>query len=164
MSERSQACQDALAAIEQDPLELPPAVMAHVARCPACAEARVQWLAMEEAPQALAPAGYFDQLPGRILGKLPARPVRTGQHRWLWAMAASLMVAVGLGGFLLGRANREPMVEATLAPATQDQALPQVLPETPFHIDDDDLSQVRQLSPEAARALIQRMDAKDAKR
>ena len=164
MSERSQACLAALAAIERDPLDLPPAEAAHVARCPACAEARVQWLALEEAPQALAPAGYFDQLPGRILGKLPARPIRRDQHRWLWAMAAALLVAVGAGGFLLGRVNRGPMVEATLAPAGQDLAPPQVLPETPFHLDDDDLSQVRQLSPEAAKALINRMDAKDAQK
>ena len=163
MSERSQACREALAAIEQDPLELPPAVAAHVARCPACAEARVQWLAMEDAPPALAPDAYFDQLPGRILGKLPARPASRGQHRWLWAMAAALLVAVGVGGFFLGRVNREPMVEATLAPSVQDPAEAQALPETPFHLGDDDMTQVRQLSPEAARDLIKRLDTEAAK-
>jgi len=163
MSERSQACQAALAAIEQDPLELPPDAAAHVARCPACAEARVQWLAMEDAPAALAPAGYFDQLPGRIVGKLPARPASRGQQRWLWAMAAALLVAVGVGGFFLGRVNREPLVEATLAPGVQDRAEPQVLPETPFHLGDDEMTQVRQLSPEAARDLIKRLDPEDTK-
>jgi hypothetical protein len=161
MKELAPACLEALAAIEADPLALPPAVEAHVASCVACAEARVAWLAMDEAPAAQAPAGYFDHLPGRILRKLPARPRRLGLQPFLWALAAGLLLTVGAGGFWLGRANRQPLVEATNALPAQD--LPTALPESPFQEGDDVMAQVRTLSPEETKALLDTLDAKTTK-
>ena len=150
----SPACLEALAAIERDPLDLPAAVEVHLRTCVACSEARVLWLAMEDAPPALAPAGYFDHLSGRVLRKLPARTSWRGQRTLLWALAASMLLAVGAGGFWLGRANRQPVVEATLAPPSKDSTLP----DTPFQEGDDEVSQLHQLSPEEAKALLDRLE------
>jgi hypothetical protein len=160
VNQPSPSCLEALAAIEIDPLALPPAVEAHLEICAACAEARVAWLALEEAPPAQAPAGYFEHLPGRVLRKLPSRP-RLLRKPLLWALAAGLLMAVGAGGFWLGQANRKPLVEATLAPAPQE--LPSALPETPFLEGDDVMTQLHQLSPEEAQAAIDRLDPKGAK-
>jgi anti-sigma factor RsiW len=156
----SMPCSEALLAIEADPLDLAPAVEAHLRTCVACSEARVNWLAMEEAPQALAPAGYFDHLPDRILRKLPAKPVRQPRHSLLWALAAGLLLAVGATGFYLGRVNRQPLVEATLAPAPQ---APATLPEVPFAEGDDVMAQVHTLSPEESKALLDRLEPKEGK-
>ncbi|BDU77209.1 hypothetical protein [Mesoterricola sediminis] len=154
-------CLEALKAIEADPLALPPAAEAHVARCPACAEARVTWLAMEEAPGALAPAGYFDRLPGRVLRKLPATRPALQRPALLWALAAGLMAAMGTGGFLLGRANRQPVVEASINPAAVPAAqdLPATLPDAPFQEGDEEITQLHNLSAEEAKALIDKADA-----
>ena len=160
MTELKPACLEALAAIETDPLDLPPAVAAHVSRCTACSEARVAWLALEDAPPAQPPAGYFDQLPARILRKLPARPRPQG-HAYLWALAAALLLAVGVGGFYLGRANSQPMEEASLASAPLERAT--TLPETPFLENDDTMTRLHKLKPEEAKALIDRLDAKESK-
>ena len=162
MTGRTQACLEALAAIEADPLALPPQVEAHVKSCMACSETRVAWLAMEDSAPVPVPAGYFDHLPDRILMKLPAKPRRGYLHPTLWALAAGLLVAVGAGGFLLGRANRQPMVEANLAPAPQE--LPAALPETPFLENDDTMAQLHKMSPKEAKALIDRLDAQEQKR
>ena len=161
MKELSQACLEALAAIEADPLALPPAVEAHVASCRACSEARVTWLAMEDAPAAQAPAGYFDHLPGRVLRKLPARPRRLGSQPVLWARAAGLIAAVGFGGYWLGQANKQPLVEATITTAPAE--LPATLPEAPFQEGDDTLAQVSTLTPAETKALMDRLDAKTPK-
>ena len=161
MNDRTQACLEALAAIETDPLELPPSVEAHVARCTTCSEARVAWLAMEDAPPALAPAGYFEHLPDRILMKLPARPRKGVLPPALWALAAGLLLAVGAGGFMVGRANRPPLAEATLAPAPQ--GLPGSQPETPFLENDDSMTQLHRMNPQEAKALLDRLDAKEQK-
>ena len=151
-----EACARALAEIEADPLALTPQAAAHLETCPACSEARVAWLAQEEDAPALAPAGYFERLPDRILAKLPAPPRRAPhRHLTLWALAAGLLAAVGVGGYLAGRANRAPMVEATLtAPAAE---LPQTLPDTPFQEGEDDYAQLPDLSPEEAHRLIERV-------
>ena len=149
-----EACRRSLAEIEADPLGLSEASEAHVRTCRACAETRVAWLAQEESV-ALAPQGYFEHLPGRILGKLPTRS-RRRPHLALWAMAAALLLTVGAGGFLAGRANRTPMVEATLvqpAPETRDATLP----DTPFQEAEDDYAQLPNLSPEEAHRLIDRV-------
>lgn len=152
MSER---CQQALKAIEADPLDLPEDVLAHLRTCVACREARVHWLAQEEVPAALAPAGYFEHLPQRILRKLPAR---RGSHRhtFLWLAAAGLALALGVGGYLVGRVQRAPMVEASLESTPAD--LSEFLPETPFDEGDEILSQFSDLSPEEAEAVLQRLD------
>ena len=83
-----EGCQRALAEIEGDPLQLSAAVEAHVDGCPSCAETRIAWLALQET-EAVAPAGYFERLPDRILSKLPAGPRRRRPHLALWAMAAA---------------------------------------------------------------------------
>jgi hypothetical protein len=153
-----EACLQALAKIEADPLELSGAAAAHVRACPACSEARVAWLAQEEA-SAQAPAGYFEQLPGRILSKLPAAPRRRRPYPVLWALAAGLLAAVGAGGFLAGRANRATMVEATLVqPAPEPHV---ALPDTPFLEGEEDYAQLPDLNPEQVHRFMERVRAQD---
>jgi hypothetical protein len=154
-----EACQRALAEIEADPLRLTAAAEAHVRACPACSETRIAWLALEDA-EALAPAGYFERLPDRILSKLPAGPRRRRPHLALWAMAAGLLLAVGTGGFWIGRANRTPMVEATLTPLPAMDPH-DALPDTPFQEGEDDYAQLPNLSAEQARMVIERVRNQD---
>jgi hypothetical protein len=151
-------CRAALADIEQDPLRLPMLSEAHVRTCVACAEVRVAWLAQADS-LAQAPPGYFDQLPDRILSKLPTRQ-RRRTHPVLWALAAALLLVVGGGGYWVGRANREPMVEATLAPAVQEH---DALPDTPFLEGEEDYAQLPNLSPEQAHQLIERVRGEEAR-
>lgn len=126
-----EACLRALDQIQADPLDLPGAVQAHVDQCPACAEAQVAWLTQEDSGLGLAPAGYFEQLPGRVLAKLPPRPRQARRKPLWWAAAAALFLAVGTGGFLVGLKHRtHAVIEATLAvpiPETYE-----ILPDTPF--------------------------------
>ena len=152
------ACLSALAEIETDPLRLTPASAAHVRACTACAETRIAWLAQEET-EALAPAGYFDSLPERILSKLPAGPRRRKPHLAIWAMAAAALLAVATGGFWAGRANRTPMVEATLIPVAVETH--DALPDTPFQEGEDDYAQLPNLSPEQARMVIERVSRQE---
>ncbi len=153
-----EACQRTLAALEADPLDPGRDAQAHLRGCPACAEARVIFLAQEEAPDSLAPAGYFDRLPGRILGKLP---VRQGLSRRLhglgWAAAAVLLMAASAGAFWAGRANRTPLVEANLPKPVDTVEI--TVPEEPFHDRDEEAAQLQTLSPSDMKALLQQMDA-----
>jgi len=156
-------CQAALQAIEADPLELTREARLHLQGCPACREARVHWLAQEDAPQALAPSGYFQNLPQRVLRKLPVRassPRR--QHPILWLAAGLLIATATAGGFMAGRVNRTPMMEASL-PAPQASEGREVVPVTPFRSEDDVLSQLSTLSPEETEALAKRLDAEAKK-
>lgn len=158
MTERPipEACLSALEAIQTDPLELPSEVEAHLRECPACREARILWLAQEEAPTALAPAGYFERLPERIRRKLPnRRPVSRFARLGLWAAAAALLAAMGLGGYLVGRSQRPPVVEATLPRTT----LPDELPEAPFQ-DESPLAEFQNLDDAKAQKVLQRLEAK----
>lgn len=151
-----EACRIALEAIQQDPLDLSPQILDHLRFCPACREARVQWLAQEEAPAALAPAGYFDRLPDRIQRKLPQRRRLGRAARFgLWAAASALLAGMGLGGYLVGRAQRAPVVEATLPKTT----LPEELPEAPFQ-EEDPLSQLQKLDETKARKVLDRLEAR----
>jgi hypothetical protein len=157
-----EACAQALAHIEVNPLDLPPEAEAHTLACPACFEARVAWLAQEDSdPVAAAPAGYFERLPDRILGKLPPprqqRPVALAHrgHLALWALAATLLAAVAVGGFWAGRANRAPLVEASVVPAAAE--VHETLPDAPFREAEDDYAQITDLSPEQARTLMERV-------
>ncbi|MDE3032233.1 MAG: hypothetical protein KGI56_01090 [Acidobacteriota bacterium] len=153
-----EACQRTLTALEADPLDPGRDAQAHLRCCPACAEARVLFLAQEEVPDPLAPAGYFDRLPGRILGKLP---VRQGLSRRLhglgWAAAAVLLMAASAGAFWAGRANRTPLVEANLPKPVDTVEI--TVPEEPFHDRDEEAAQLQTLSPSDMKALLQQMDA-----
>jgi hypothetical protein len=159
MSERlhpvPETCQQALAAIEADPLDLPLEVQGHLRNCAHCSEARVQWLAQEEFPSVLVPADYFERLPERVMRKLPSRR-RMGLHRhpWLWLAAAGLALALGVGGYLAGRVQQSPVLEAS---RPLDAA--EILADTPFHESDDVMSQFSNLSPEDAEAVLKRLDA-----
>ena len=129
--------------------------------CRACSEARVSYLAQEEAPEVLAPTGYFDRLPGRVLRKLP---LRTGLHRQLrpltWAAAAALLMAVGAGAFWAGRANRTPLVEATLPRQPDVMESTVSVADTPFHDREEDAAaQIQTLTPEEMTALLKRLNA-----
>ncbi len=152
-------CQATLTAIEQDPLELPIEVRHHLRGCAACTEARVHWLALEEAPHALAPAGYFDRLPERILRKLPTRTRRLQRHyRLLWAAAAAILMAgAGLGGFGLGKATRPPLVEAALPQHPSE--IQELMPDAPFQENEDAMSQLSNLSQEEAEAVLKRLES-----
>ena len=155
-----EACRQALAEIEADPLGLSPSAEAHVRACLACAEARVAWLAQEEVAAAQAPPGYFEHLPARILSKLPTTRRLRRPHLAIWALAATLLAAVGVGGYLAGRANRAPLVEATLAQPVQETH--ETLPDTPFQEGDEDYAQLPNLSPEQTRMVIQRVSQEDS--
>lgn len=103
------ACVPTMESVLVDPVDPGPEAEAHLKICRACSEVRVAYLAQEESPEALAPAGYFERLPERILRKLPARPrlhLRVGP--FAWGAAAALLMAVGAGAFWAGRANRTP--------------------------------------------------------
>lgn len=152
-----QACAPVLAAIEADPLDPGPEAQAHLRTCRACAEARICYLAQEENPEVLAPAGYFERLPERILRKLPARPPLHRRFGPLaWTAAATVLMAVGVGAFFAGRANRTPLVEATL-PRPQDTAeVP--ASDTPFHDREEDAAQIQALSPDEMKALLKHLD------
>lgn len=150
-------CATTLAAVQADPLEPGAEAERHMKICRACAETRIFYLAQEESSEVLAPAGYFDQLPGRVLRKLPAR---TALHRRMgplaWASAAAVLMAVGVGAFLAGRANRTPYVEATLPrPA---ETLEISIPDTPFHDREEEAAQLQTLSPDEMKALLKRLD------
>jgi hypothetical protein len=156
-----EACAATLSAVEADPLDPGPVAEAHLKVCTACAETRVFFLAQEDIADALAPAGYFDRLPGRILRKLPARPALHHRLGPLgWATAAALLMAVGAGAFLAGRANRTPYVEATLP--RQPDILEVSATDTPFHNHEEEASQIQTLSPEEMKALLKRLDAAPA--
>lgn len=150
------ACIPPMEAIQADPRNLPQWVEAHLRACPACAEARVLWLAQAEDPSPLAPAGYFDHLPQRVLRKLPPPRMRMRIHPSLLAAAGLLALVLGLGGFWLGRAHRTPVVEATL-PKTPLEAAP--ASEAPFHEGEIPYTSLDRLSPEESEALLERLES-----
>lgn len=153
-----EACSRTMEAVLKDPLNPGTPADTHMKTCGACSEARVAYLAQEEAPEALAPAGYFERLPERIQRKLP---LRTPAHRWRqplgWAAAAALLMAIGTASFWAGRANRTPLVEAALPRPTE--AVETTTSDTPFHNHEEDASQVQSLTPDEMKALLKRLDA-----
>jgi len=152
-----EACSRTMAAVLKEPLAPGASADTHMKTCSACSEARVAYLAQEEAPEALTPAGYFERLPERIQRKLP---LRAPAHRWRqplgWAAAAALLMAIGTASFWAGRANRTPLVEAALPrPA---EAVETTAPDTPFHNHEEDAAQVQALTPEEMKTLLKRLD------
>lgn len=156
----SDICSEALEAILIDPLDPGAEIEAHMQICRACSEARVAYLAQEEHPAVLAPAGYFERLPDRVLRKLPARPGLRHRVRPLaWAAAATVLMAVGAGAFWAGRANRTPLVEATLPRLPELLETSTTVSDTPFHDREEDAAQLQTLTPEEMKALLNRLDA-----
>jgi len=154
-------CRIALVAIESDPLDLPGSVLDHLRGCPACSEARVHWLAMTDHPAALAPAGYFDRLPARILGKLPAPRPALRPRGFLAAAAAIVLIATAAGAFWAGKANQTPFVEASLPKAPADTRETPV--DAPFQERDEILEPLQNLSPAEASALLKSLEQTDSK-
>ena len=156
----SEPCSRALEAILRDPLASGTEAEAHMQTCRACSEARVAYLAQEEFPPAPAPAGYFERLPGRILGKLPAPRLQVHTRRFYWGTAAALLLAVGATAFWVGRANRVPLVEANLLRPTAE--IQEALPDTPFQDQEDALTQLTALSQKDADAVIRTLTNRQA--
>ncbi len=146
------ACQSALAALELDPMEPGAHAEAHLRACTACREAQVMLLAQEEAPLPLVPAGYFERLPARVMGKLQTRKVGLRPGAWWMAAAAVLSLAVGTGAFMAGRANRHPVVEAEARPV---EPAPQI--EAPFQDSQDELGKLQNMKPEEVRDLVNQL-------
>jgi hypothetical protein len=158
----SPQCEAALAAFQNDPLDLPAEVEAHVRACSACHEARIVLLAQEDAPLPLVPTGYFERLPSRIQGKLPQRRAGFTFKPWMMAAAAALLVGVAGASFLAGRANRAPGI-AQAEPLPQElKALPKST--LPFHDAQDDLSRLQDMTPEEAQALVERLEQDPSRR
>jgi hypothetical protein len=156
----SESCSQALEAILADPLDPGAEAEAHMQICRACSEARVAYLAQEDCPVVLVPAGYFERLSDRVLRKLPARSgLRHRMRPLVWAAAAALLMAVSAGAFWAGRANRTPFVEATLPRLPELQEMGSTVSDTPFHDREEDAAQVQTLTPEEMKALLNRLDA-----
>ncbi len=154
-----EACATTLEALLLDPLDPGRPAEAHLRACPACAEARVTYLAQEEVPVVLTPAGYFERLPERLLRKLPARPALHHRFRpFTWAVAATLLLAVGAGAFWAGQANRTPLVEAAL-PHPAELTEPA---DVPFQDHEEEAAQLQTLNPEEMSALLKRLDTPSA--
>ncbi len=155
-----ESCSLAMEAVLVDPLRPGREAEAHMRICRACSEARVAYLAQEDCPEVLAPAGYFDRLPDRVLRKLPVRrPLHQQVRPFTWVAAAALLVAVGGGAFWAGRANRTPFVEATLPRQSDVIETSVTLSDAPFHDPEEDAVQVQALTPEEMRALLKHLEA-----
>lgn len=75
----------------------------------------------------------------------------------LAAAAALLMIGMGVGGFWLGKANKAPLVEATLP--RNPSEVQELIVDAPFQEDDDALSQFSTLSQEEAEAVLKQLEA-----
>ncbi|HJU83716.1 MAG TPA: hypothetical protein VJ600_05875 [Holophagaceae bacterium] len=161
-----ETCASITEAVLANPLDPGAEAEAHMQICRACSETRIAYLAQEEASEPLAPAGYYDRLPERILRKLPARPRLHQRLRpFTWAAAAALLLAVGASSFWAGRANRAPLVEASLPKAPAESQ--EFVSETPFldHEDadsEDAVTQLTALSEQDANAVIRTLASQPA--
>jgi hypothetical protein len=144
-------CQKARLDIEGDPLGIGPETLGHVSTCRMCSEARVLWLTLDDFDNAMAPASYFDDLPGRVLRKLPAQSTRHHLWRSMMASAASLMLLAGIGGYWLGRQGQPPMYFEAVLPPREFQDISS----DPTSFSSIELfSQIPDLSPEETSALM----------
>ncbi|HJV23274.1 MAG TPA: hypothetical protein VJ570_11285 [Holophagaceae bacterium] len=151
------ACETALKALEMDPLEPGPEAEAHLRACAACREAQVMLLAQEEAPLPLVPAGYFERLPARVVGKLQAPKPGIRPGAWWMAAAAVLSVAVGTGAFMAGRANRTPVVEA------ENRVVEPAPVAAPFQDSQDELGKLQNMKPEEVQELLKQLQTESPK-
>ena len=98
----------------------------HLRECPACAQ-QLEELAVVDAMArdvpVEAPAGYFDELPGRVRTRLRARPRARRAPLAVWAAAAAAVVMVAV---VAPRMRHEaPLPTPAFAPATvQSKAAP----------------------------------------
>ncbi|MCL1893786.1 MAG: hypothetical protein FWG02_06090 [Holophagaceae bacterium] len=147
-------CMVALSAIQSDPLELPSSVLDHISICPKCSEARVMWLAQEDFEYQIAPPGYFEKLPGRILQKLPVSPSRLSFRIPLLASAASLLLLTGISGYWYGRQSHQTtVVLEALVPAPKNIQDPFNLDFTSF-TSIELFSKVESMTPEETKELM----------
>jgi hypothetical protein len=154
----TESCAHTLDAILLDPLEPGNEAETHMRSCRACSEARVAYLAQEDFPAALAPAGYFDRLPDRVLRKLPVRLALHHRMRpFTWAAAAALLLAVCAGAFWAGRANRAPLVEATLPRQPEVVEASVAVSDTPFHDREEDAAQIQTFTPDEMQAFLEHL-------
>jgi len=146
-------CQNALRAIETDPLNLPPDALEHVLACPSCSEVRVMWLAQDDFDSPIAPAGYFDSLPYRVLQKLPVSSNRFRMRTPLLLSAASMILIASAGGYWFGRQSMPaPMImEAVLPPRDMQD----ILQDTTSFSSIELFSQVQYLTQEETNALME---------
>ncbi|HTL99155.1 MAG TPA: hypothetical protein VL181_10165 [Holophagaceae bacterium] len=163
MTSLPEACAAVLAALEADPLDPGAAAEAHLRACAACAEARVMLLAQEDAPLPLAPAGYFEALPARIGRKLPAAKAPRRLPAWLWAAAAAVIMAAGVGGYLAGRTTPAPPVLQPMAQQTAPADLASQERALPFHDRDEDTAEIGGLDPAEMKELVSTLDASPSK-
>ena len=155
------ACQDALRAIELDALNLPLEALQHVSVCSMCSEARVLWLAQDDFGVQLAPAGYFDRLPSRVLQKLPVAQKTPLYRLPLLISAASLLLFAGLSGYWYGRQSQfSPIILEAIAPP-KDMRDPFLNDLTSFS-SIELFSQVNDLTPEEAQTLMKDLKKQEA--
>ena len=149
-------CQHVQEAIQADPLNLTPEQEAHVAQCRMCQEIRVQWMALQDVENVLAPSGYFATLPDRVIRKLPGRPTpRLRSQPFLWAAAALVAVAAGLSGYWAGRNTTQSPAPAVAL--SEDSELLELPLAAPFQDENNVFSQVSTLSPQDAQWVAQKL-------
>ena len=115
----------------------------------------MHWLAQEEAPVPLAPAGYFEQLPRRILRKLPSGRAKGSRHTILWLAAAGLAWPWASAAIWRAGSSGPPWWK----PAWRPRDPVELVPDAPFDEGEDVLSQLSELSPEDAEAVLQRLES-----
>lgn len=154
-----EACAFALEAVAANPLDPGAEAESHLRTCAPCAEARVMLLAQEETTSPLVAAGYFESLPSRVLRKLPvARPARRSMPTWIWAAAAAILMAAGVGGYLAGRATPAPPTLLPMARQTAPSDLASPDPSLPFQDRDDDLAEIGAMSPSELKDLVSKLE------
>jgi hypothetical protein len=154
-------CQDALRAIELDALNLPLEALKHVSACSMCSEARVLWLAQEDFGHQLAPAGYFDKLPSRVLQKLPTAQKKPLYRLPLLFSAASILLFVALSGYWYGRQSQlSPIILEAIVPP-KDIRDPFLNDPTSFS-NIELFSQVSDLTAEEANSLMRDLKEQEA--
>jgi hypothetical protein len=73
-------------------------------------------------------------------------------------VAAALLMAVGAGAFWAGRANRAPLVEATLPRQSEVIETSLMMSDTPFRDREEDAAQIQALTPEEMKAFLKDLD------
>jgi len=154
-------CQEALRAIELDPLNLPIEALQHVSACAKCSEARVLWLAQEDFGTQMTPAEYFDKLPSRILQKLPIAQKTPLYRLPLLVSAATLLLFAGLSGYWYGRQSQfSPIILEAIVPP-KDMRDPFINDPTSFS-SIELFSQVHDLTQEEAQTLMKDLKKQEA--